>query len=65
MNLYFLNIHQSCISSYSKGILDQGAGVLIVFEESTVDKTYETSLDTIQNMGKVVDALYNKAKRLT
>lgn len=47
------------------GILDQGAGVLIVFEETAVDKTYENSLDTIQNMGKVVDALYTKAKKLT
>ena len=47
------------------GILDQGAGVLIVFDETPVDKTYANSLDTIQNMGKVVDALYNKAKKLS
>ncbi|XP_046374934.1 26S proteasome non-ATPase regulatory subunit 11-like [Haliotis rufescens] len=47
------------------GILDQGAGVLIVFDETPVDKTYESSLETIQSMGKVVDALYNKAKKLT
>ena len=45
--------------------MDQGAGVLIVFDETPVDKTYENSLDTIQNMGKVVDALYNKAKKLS
>ena len=54
MTVYFLT-----------GILDQGAGVLVVFDESEADKTYETSLDTIQNMGKVVDALYNKAKKLS
>ena len=47
------------------GILDQGAGVLVVFDETPVDKTYENSLETIQNMGKVVDALYHKAKKLT
>ena len=47
------------------GILDQGAGVLVVFEETESDKTYETALDTIQDMGKVVDALYNKAKKLS
>lgn len=47
------------------GILDQGEGVLIVFEEPLVDKTYEAALETIQNMSKVVDSLYNKAKKLT
>ena len=50
---------------YILGILDQGEGVLIVFDETPVDKTYENALDTIQSMGKVVDSLYNKAKKLT
>lgn len=49
----------------SPGILDQGEGVLIIFEEPPVDKTYEAALETIQNMSKVVDSLYNKAKKLT
>uniref|UniRef100_A0A8C9Y198 Proteasome 26S subunit, non-ATPase 11b n=1 Tax=Sander lucioperca TaxID=283035 RepID=A0A8C9Y198_SANLU len=40
-------------------------GVLIIFEEPPVDKTYEAALETIQNMSKVVDSLYNKAKKLT
>lgn len=47
------------------GILDQGEGVLIIFEEPPVDKTYGAALETIQNMSKVVDSLYNKAKKLT
>jgi 26S proteasome regulatory subunit N6 len=47
------------------GILDQGEGVLIVFEETPVDKTYETALETIHSMGKVVDTLYQKAKKLS
>ena len=46
------------------GILDQGQGVLIVFEGSSADQTYTGSLDTIASVGKVVDSLYNKAKKL-
>ena len=46
------------------GILDQGEGVLIVFDETPTDQTYESALETIQNMGNVVDALYNKAKKI-
>lgn len=49
----------------SLGILDQGEGVLIIFDEPAVDTTYEAALETIQNMSKVVDSLYNKAKKLT
>ena len=49
---------------FSSGILDQGEGVLIVFDETPVDKTYESALETIQSMGKVVDSLYEKTKKL-
>lgn len=53
------------LTLFVAGILDQGEGVLIIFEEPPVDKTYEAALETIQNMSKVVDSLYNKAKKLT
>ena len=49
---------------FHAGILDQGQGVLIVFEDSTVDQTYTTALETISSMGKVVDSLYSRAKGL-
>ncbi|XP_064613722.1 26S proteasome non-ATPase regulatory subunit 11-like [Liolophura sinensis] len=58
-------LSQMILDQKFHGILDQGSGVLIVFDESPVDKTYESALETIQSMGKVVDALYNKAKKLT
>jgi len=48
-----------------QGILDQGAGHLIIFDDSTEDKTYTSSLGTFENMSKVVDSLYQKANKLT
>lgn len=50
-----------CINT---GILDQGSGVLIVYDEGPPDNTYTAALDTITHMGQVVDALYEKAKTL-
>jgi 26S proteasome regulatory subunit N6 len=47
------------------GILDQGTGCLIVFDDPTTDSTYSSSLATISEMGKVVDSLYNKASKLS
>lgn len=58
-------LSQMILDKKFSGILDQGEGVLIVFEETAVDKTYERGLETILNMGKVVDTLYQKAKKLS
>ncbi|KAI0211590.1 26S proteasome non-ATPase regulatory subunit 11 [Lamellibrachia satsuma] len=58
-------LSQMILDKKFSGILDQGEGVLIIFDETPVDETYKNTLETIQSMGKVVDSLYNKAKRLT
>jgi 26S proteasome regulatory subunit N6 len=47
-----------------RGILDQGAGLLILFGQSSADSTYETGLETIKELSNVVDKLYAKAKKL-
>jgi len=47
------------------GILSQGEGVLILFDDVAVDQTYETALEVISSMSLVVDSLYQKAKQLT
>ncbi|CAE7581728.1 psmd11a [Symbiodinium natans] len=47
------------------GTLDQGVGVLIVYDEEQVSSTYENSLKTIKNTAEVLDTLYAQAKQLT
>jgi 26S proteasome regulatory subunit N6 len=46
------------------GVLDQGTGVLIVFEETERDKGYDAALDTIDKLGSVVDVLYSNQASL-
>jgi len=48
-----------------EGILDQGTGTLVVYDDQTIDKTYPTSLATIQTLSRVVDILYGKASKLS
>lgn len=58
-------LSQMILDKKFHGILDQGEEVLIVFEGAEIDKTYEKALETITSMGKVIDTLYQKAKKLT
>ena len=47
-----------------KGTLDQGHGVLFVFEDESVRTTYDNALKTILNTSEVLDTLYLLAKQL-
>jgi len=58
-------LSQMILDQKLKGILDQGAGVLVIFDDKPTDKTYANTLEIITRMGGVVDALYNKAKLLS
>lgn len=40
------------------GTLDQGIGVLIVFEQEQIRSTYDNALKTIKNTSEVLDTLY-------
>jgi len=60
-----LKLSQMILDKKLNGILDQGNGVLVMYDDKTSDKTYEASLETIQSLGKVIDQLYVKAKKLT
>lgn len=46
------------------GVLDQGAGVLVLFEETEPDKGYNAALGTIEKLNNVVDVLYSNQASL-
>ncbi|KAJ3336991.1 26S proteasome regulatory subunit rpn6 [Gonapodya sp. JEL0774] len=54
-------LSQMILDKQLNGILDQGAGCLVLFDETEADKTYDSSIETIKMMGHVVDSLYQKA----
>ena len=57
-------LSQMILDKKFRGTLDAGAGCLIVYEDQSIDTTYEQALETLTNMGRVVDALYVKAGKL-
>merc|ERR1712048_1210432 len=46
------------------GTLDQGIGVLIVYDQEEVRTTYDNALKTIKNTSEVLDTLYGMAKQV-
>jgi len=58
-------LSQMVLDKKLKGILDQGNGCLILFPEQPPDEVYPATLQTIENLSKVVDSLYSKAGKLT
>jgi len=58
-------LSQMILDKKFQGILDQETRVLIIFEESERDETYDNVLETISAMSKVVDRLYQAAQKLT
>ncbi|KAI9223017.1 PCI domain-containing protein [Blastocladiella britannica] len=58
-------LSQLILDGKIKGVLDQGVGILVIFDEVKDDATYTAAIDTIKKMGTVVDALYQKAATLS
>jgi 26S proteasome regulatory subunit N6 len=57
-------LSQMILDGKFHGILDQGKGQLIVYEEADTDKAMEKGLKVIENMDKVVTSLFGRSQAL-
>ncbi|KAI9852943.1 MAG: 26S proteasome regulatory subunit rpn6 [Thelocarpon superellum] len=57
-------LSQMILDKVIVGVLDQGAGCLIVYDEVERDVGYDAALDTIDKLGTVVDVLYTNQASL-
>lgn len=57
-------LSQMILDKKLNGILDQGAGCLVLYDDLPLSKTYQASLDTLINMDNVVHSLFDKASTL-
>lgn len=57
-------LSQMILDGKFQGILDQGKGQLVVYEESEKDYAMEKGLDVIANMDSVVTSLFERSKAL-
>ncbi|EGN95770.1 hypothetical protein SERLA73DRAFT_155070 [Serpula lacrymans var. lacrymans S7.3] len=57
-------LSQMILDKVLHGVLDQGRGCLIVFDEQEIDNTYGAAIDTLEQIGKVVDSLYAKTVKI-
>lgn len=57
-------LSQMILDKVFYGVLDQGNGWLIIYDEPKRDAAYDASLDLVKNLSSVVDLLYEKASSL-
>ncbi|XP_052186487.1 26S proteasome non-ATPase regulatory subunit 11 homolog [Diospyros lotus] len=57
-------LSQMILDKKFAGTLDQGAGCLIIFDDPKPDAIYPATLETISNIGKVVDSLYVRSAKI-
>ncbi|RKP32838.1 PCI-domain-containing protein [Metschnikowia bicuspidata] len=57
-------LSQMILDKVFHGVLDQGNGWLIIYDQPRKDASYEAALDLVKNMSSVVDLLYEKASAL-
>lgn len=57
-------LSQMILDKVFYGVLDQGNGWLIIYEQPRTDAAYESSLELVKHLSSVVDLLYEKASSL-
>lgn len=57
-------LSQMILDKVFYGVLDQGNGWLIIYDEPRKDATYEASFGLVNNLSNIVDLLYDKASSL-
>ena len=57
-------LSQMILDGKFHGILDQGKGQLIVYEDADTDQAMEKGLKVIENMDKVVTSLFGRSRAL-
>ncbi|KAJ7471752.1 PCI domain-containing protein [Mycena latifolia] len=57
-------LSQMILDKVFHGVLDQGRGCLLVFSDAEADTTYATAIETLQQVGKVVESLYAKTVKI-
>ncbi|KAG2566468.1 hypothetical protein PVAP13_7NG188400 [Panicum virgatum] len=57
-------LSQMILDKKFAGTLDQGAGCLIIFEDPKTEEIFPATLETISNVGKVVDSLYMRSAKI-
>ncbi|KAJ7623346.1 PCI-domain-containing protein [Roridomyces roridus] len=58
-------LSQMILDKVFHGVLDQGRGCLLVFDDTEADTTYATAIETLQQVGKVVESLYGKTVKIS
>ncbi|KAI0782255.1 PCI-domain-containing protein [Abortiporus biennis] len=59
-----IKLSQMILDKVFHGVLDQGRGCLIIFDRPEADNTYGAAIDTLEQVGKVVDSLYAKTVKI-
>ncbi|KAI0247932.1 hypothetical protein BJV78DRAFT_1241250 [Lactifluus subvellereus] len=57
-------LSQMILDKVFHGVLVQGRGCLVVFDEAETDDTYGAAIETLEEVSKVVDSLYAKLVKI-